>query len=88
METRPQHRRLVAGTRPATTLSPVAYITTDFIGCAPILYQYMSEMLRQTTEEHFRYLYDEINWNARLIGIVGLRGVGKSTMIKQHTPRH
>ena len=34
METRPQHRRLVAGTRPATTLSPVAYITTDFIGCA------------------------------------------------------
>ena len=34
MEIRPQHRRLVAGTRPATTLSPVAYITTDFIGCA------------------------------------------------------
>ena len=34
METRPQHRRLVAGTRPATTLSPVAYITTDIIGCA------------------------------------------------------
>ena len=34
METRPQHRRLVAGTRPATTLSPVAYITTDFIRCA------------------------------------------------------
>ena len=34
METRPQHWRLVAGTRPATTLSPVAYITTDFIGCA------------------------------------------------------
>ena len=32
METRPQHRRLVAGTRPATTLSPVAYITTDIIG--------------------------------------------------------
>ena len=37
METHPQHRRLVAGTRPATTLSPVAYITTDFIGCAEIL---------------------------------------------------
>ena len=34
METRPHHRRLVAGTRPATTLSPVAYITTDIIGCA------------------------------------------------------
>ena len=36
METRPQHRRLVAGTRPATTLSPVAYITTDIIGCAEV----------------------------------------------------
>ena len=33
---RPQHRRLVAGTRPATTLPPVAYISTDFIGCAVI----------------------------------------------------
>ena len=37
METRPQHWRLVAGLVPATTLSPVAYITTDFIGCAQIL---------------------------------------------------
>ena len=42
-ETRPQHRRLVAGTRPATTLSPVAYITTDFIGCARI-----SQIFRNT----------------------------------------
>jgi len=25
---------VVAGLVPATTLSPVAYITTDFIGCA------------------------------------------------------
>ena len=34
MEISPQHRRLVAGTRPATTLSPVAYISTGFVGCA------------------------------------------------------
>lgn len=49
-----------------------------------ILYQYMAEMLRQTTEKHFRYLYKEIDWNARLVGIVGPRGVGKSTMLRQH----
>jgi len=29
MEISPQHRRLVAGTRPATTLPPVVYISAD-----------------------------------------------------------
>lgn len=52
-----------------------------------ILYQYMDEMLRQTTEENFRYIYDEIDWRARLIGVVGPRGVGKSTMLRQHIKR-
>lgn len=49
-----------------------------------ILYEYMHEMLRQTNHKHLRYLYGQIEWNARLIGIVGPRGVGKSTMILQH----
>ena len=31
-----------------------------------------------------RYLYTQINWNARLIGIKGPRGVGKTTMLLQH----
>ena len=31
-----------------------------------------------------RYLYSKINWNARLIGIKGARGVGKTTMLLQH----
>jgi predicted AAA+ superfamily ATPase len=53
-----------------------------------ILYQYMDEMLRQTTEKHFRYLYQEIEWSARMIGIVGPRGVGKSTMLLQHIKNH
>lgn len=52
-----------------------------------VLYQYMDEMLRQTTEKHFRYIYKEIDWSARMIGIVGPRGVGKSTMLKQHILR-
>ena len=31
-----------------------------------------------------RYLYQQINWNARFIGIKGPRGVGKTTMLLQH----
>jgi len=31
-----------------------------------------------------RYLYSQINWNNRLIGIKGARGVGKSTLLMQH----
>ena len=31
-----------------------------------------------------RYLHEKINWNARLIGIKGARGVGKSTLLLQH----
>jgi hypothetical protein len=34
--------------------------------------------------QHQRSLMDEINWNARLIGIRGARGVGKTTMMLQH----
>ena len=37
------------------------------------------------TDLHFkRYLYDKIDWNVRLIGIKGARGVGKTTMLMQH----
>ena len=31
-----------------------------------------------------RYLYSQINWKARMIGIKGARGVGKTTMLLQH----
>lgn len=31
-----------------------------------------------------RYLYSQINWDARIIGIKGARGVGKTTMLLQH----
>lgn len=31
-----------------------------------------------------RYLYSLINWDARIIGIKGSRGVGKTTMLLQH----
>ncbi|RKY38708.1 MAG: AAA family ATPase [Candidatus Omnitrophota bacterium] len=31
-----------------------------------------------------RYLFDKISWNNRLIGIVGARGVGKTTLLLQY----
>lgn len=35
-----------------------------------------------------RYLYDKINWNARIICIRGERGVGKTTMMLQYILEH
>ena len=47
------------------------------------LYSYMRELLKQTPTEFVRYKYGEINWDARMVGILGPRGIGKSTMILQ-----
>lgn len=44
----------------------------------------MEERLKNTPLEFNRYMYDRINWNSRLIGLTGPRGVGKSTMMLQH----
>ena len=38
----------------------------------------------KTTTTFHRYLYYQINWNNRLIGIKGCRGVGKTTLLFQH----
>lgn len=35
-----------------------------------------------------RYLYTQINWQARIIAIKGARGVGKTTMLLQHILEH
>ena len=48
------------------------------------LYQTFEAHLHKTTLEFKRYLYPTINWNNRLFGIVGPRGVGKTTLILQH----
>ncbi len=43
------------------------------------------QTLLEHTEIHFkRYLYDAISWDTRMLGIVGARGVGKTTMILQY----
>lgn len=49
-----------------------------------ILYQLYTDKYNQIKTDFVRYLYSDIDWNSRLIIIVGARGVGKTTMILQH----
>ena len=48
------------------------------------LTNYMQEELKRTPQEFKRYMFDKILWQDRLVGLVGPRGVGKSTMVKQY----
>jgi len=52
------------------------------------LYQRFEEDLRKTSMEFKRYLYPTISRYSRLFGIVGPRGVGKTTLILQHIKEH
>ncbi len=49
-----------------------------------ILYQKYETLLRNTTTDFKRYLYNKVSWGSRMIGIIGARGVGKTTMILQY----
>ena len=35
-----------------------------------------------TDTSYIRYLHDDINWSARMLGIIGPRGVGKTTILR------
>ena len=48
------------------------------------LYQKFETLLQNTTTDFKRYLYGKISWESRMVGIIGARGVGKTTMILQH----
>jgi predicted AAA+ superfamily ATPase len=48
------------------------------------LYQRYDLLIRNTSLNFKRYLFDELPWGSRLLGIVGPRGVGKTTMILQY----
>ena len=53
-------------------------ITIDY------LYQISNRKINQISLTYTRPLYYQINWDNRLIGIKGPKGVGKSTLILQH----
>jgi len=51
-------------------------------------YQKFETLLLNTTTYFKRYLYEKISWQSRMIGIIGGRGVGKTTMILQRIKEH
>lgn len=46
------------------------------------------KLLRETTSRFHRYMYNQIDWNARMVGIMGPRGIGKTTMLLQYMKEH
>ncbi|MBR2202498.1 MAG: ATP-binding protein [Bacteroidales bacterium] len=55
----------------------------DFETVKPLQNAYLRK-LNATNCKFRRYLHKKINWDARLIGIKGARGVGKTTLMLQH----
>lgn len=48
------------------------------------LFELFRRLLKLTDTSYIRYLHDRIDWSARMVGVVGGRGVGKTTMLLQH----
>jgi predicted AAA+ superfamily ATPase len=48
------------------------------------LFEKQQILLARTTTAFKRYMYDKIPWESRMVGLVGPRGVGKTTMLLQY----
>lgn len=48
------------------------------------LFETFYQLIERTNTDFVRYLYHEIHWQSRLIGITGARGSGKTTLILQY----
>ncbi len=48
------------------------------------LFEYFNRKLEETPTDLVRYMYDRIAWNGHALGLVGPRGVGKSTLLLQY----
>lgn len=59
-------------------------LKTNHIKQMETLLTYHNTMTGRVKSNFHRYLYDKIDWEDHLIGIVGPRGVGKTTMVLQH----
>lgn len=52
------------------------------------LFEQFQKFLKETNSDFFRYIYKEINWKNRMIGLTGPRGVGKTTLVLQHIKKN
>ncbi len=48
------------------------------------IFRTYNRLIERSIFPHRRYLYDSIQWQERLIGIKGARGIGKTTLLLQH----
>ncbi len=48
------------------------------------LFEKSAKKVQQTDLKFIRYLYNQISWERRLIGIKGARGIGKTTLLLQY----
>ena len=48
------------------------------------LFQFSTGRIEEVSLDFIRYAYSTIKWNGRMLGIVGPRGVGKTTLLLQY----
>ncbi|WP_029906650.1 ATP-binding protein [Prevotella sp. 10(H)] len=48
------------------------------------LFEYSNKLIKEADTSFLRYMYAEINWQSRMIGLIGPRGVGKTTLVLQY----
>lgn len=48
------------------------------------LFEHYKKLLSETNVNFVRYIYPLIDWESRLIGLTGPRGIGKTTLLLQH----
>ena len=64
--------------------SAILYIFAQKNRTMEQLFEYSNKLINEVDVNFTRYLYNDINWNNRLLGVVGPRGVGKTTMVLQY----
>ena len=60
----------------------------QFLKIMETLITTFERLLKYTNTNFVRYLYSDVAWNNRLIGIIGAKGTGKSTLLLQHIKLH
>ena len=48
------------------------------------LFDYSNNLIKKVSISFLRYMYNEINWQNRMIGLIGPRGIGKTTLVLQY----